>query len=27
LGCLGMIVICKGLAHVWLEKEENYYDK
>ncbi len=27
LGCLGMIVICKGLSHVWLEKEEDYYDK
>ena len=27
LGCLGMIVICKGIAHVWLEKEEDYYDK
>lgn len=27
LGCLGMIVFCKGLSHVWLEKEENYYDK
>jgi uncharacterized membrane protein len=27
LGCLGMIVLCKGLSHVWLEKEEDYYDK
>lgn len=27
LGCLGMIVVCKGLSHVWLEKEEDYYDK
>jgi len=27
LGCLGMIVFCKGLSHVWLEKEEDYYDK
>jgi hypothetical protein len=27
LGCLGMIVVCKGLSHVWLEKEEEYYDK
>ncbi len=27
LGCLGMIVICKGLSHVWLEKKEDYYDK
>ena len=26
-GCLGMIVVCKGLSHVWLEKEEDYYDK
>lgn len=27
LGCLAMIVLCKGLSHVWLEKEEDYYDK
>jgi len=27
LGCLGMIIVCKGLSHVWLEKEEDYYDK
>ena len=27
LGCLAMIVFCKGLSHVWLEKEEDYYDK
>jgi len=27
LGCLGMIVVCKGLSHVWLMKEEDYYDK
>jgi hypothetical protein len=27
LACLGMIVVCKGLSHVWLEKEEDYYDK
>jgi drug/metabolite transporter (DMT)-like permease len=27
LGCLGMIIVCKGLSHVWLEKEEEYYDK
>lgn len=26
-GCLGMIVICKGLSHVWLMKDEDYYDK
>jgi len=26
LGCLGMIIFCKGLSHVWLEKEEDYYD-
>ena len=26
-GCLGMIVFCKGLSHVWLMKEEDYYDK
>lgn len=27
LGCLGMIVFCKGLSHVWLMKDEDYYDK
>jgi hypothetical protein len=27
LGCLVMIIVCKGLSHVWLEKEEDYYDK
>lgn len=26
-GCLAMIVICKGIYHVWLMKEEDYYDK
>ena len=26
-GCLGMIVFCKGLSHVWLVKKEDYYDK
>jgi hypothetical protein len=26
LGCLGMIVICKGLSHVWLMRSEDYYD-
>ena len=26
VGCLGMIVICKGLSHVWLMKDEDYYD-
>lgn len=26
LGCLGMIVVCKGLAHTWLAKEEDYDD-
>ncbi|MBN2331487.1 MAG: hypothetical protein JXO49_11640 [Deltaproteobacteria bacterium] len=26
-GCLGMIVICKGLSHVWLMKGEDYYDE
>ena len=25
--CLGMIVLCKGLSHVWLEKKETYYDE
>lgn len=27
LGCLVMIVICKGLSHVWLMKSEDYYDE
>ena len=27
LGCLGMIVVWKGLSHVWLAKKEDYYDK
>jgi len=27
LGCLGMIIFCKGLSHVWLMKKEDYYDK
>jgi drug/metabolite transporter (DMT)-like permease len=27
LGCLGMIIVCKGLSHVWLMKKEDYYDK
>jgi hypothetical protein len=26
-GCLGMIIVCKGLSHVWLMKKEDYYDK
>jgi hypothetical protein len=26
LGCLGMIVVFKGLANVWLMKGEDYYD-
>jgi hypothetical protein len=25
--CLAMIVICKWLAHAWLERDEDYYDK
>jgi len=24
--CLIMIVVCKWLAHVWLERDEAYYD-
>ncbi|MBF0119753.1 MAG: hypothetical protein HQK79_13035 [Desulfobacterales bacterium] len=24
--CLAMIIICKGLSHVWLMKGEDYYD-
>ena len=27
IACLGMIVICKGISHVWLTKDEDYYDK
>jgi hypothetical protein len=27
LGCLGMIIFCKGLSRVWLMKKEDYYDK
>ncbi len=27
LGCLLMIVFCKGLSHVWLERDTDYYDK
>jgi len=26
VGCLGMIIICKGLSHIWLMKGEDYYD-
>ena len=26
-GCLGMIVVFKGLSHVWLMKDEDYYDE
>ncbi len=26
-GCLGMIVFCKGLSHVWLAQPEDYYDR
>ncbi len=26
LGCLLMIIICKGLSHVWLERKEDPYD-
>ncbi len=27
VGCLAMIVFCKGLSHVWLERDKDYYDK
>jgi drug/metabolite transporter (DMT)-like permease len=27
VGCLLIIVICKGLSHVWLERDTDYYDK
>jgi hypothetical protein len=26
-GCLGMIVFCKGLSHVWLAQREDFYDR
>ena len=26
-GCLGMIVFCKGLSHVWLAQPEDYYER
>ncbi|MFH1146548.1 MAG: hypothetical protein V1736_02430 [Pseudomonadota bacterium] len=26
-GCLLLIRACKGLGHVWLMKDEDYYDK
>lgn len=26
-GCLGMIVVCKGIYHAWLMQDEDYYDK
>ncbi|MEA3361974.1 MAG: hypothetical protein U9Q61_01665 [Thermodesulfobacteriota bacterium] len=27
VGCLAMIVFCKGLSHVWLERDKDHYDK
>ena len=24
--CIAMIVVCKWIAHAWLERDENYYD-
>lgn len=27
IGCLVLIRVCKGLGHVWLMKDEDYYDK
>jgi hypothetical protein len=24
--CLTMIVVCKWIAHAWLERDEDYYD-
>ncbi len=26
VGCIGMIALFKGVYHVWLMKEPNYYD-
>ncbi len=26
LGALLMVVLCKGICHVWLMRETNYYD-
>lgn len=27
LGCMGMVVVCKGIYHVWLKQSEDYYDE
>ncbi len=27
LGCLAMGFICKGIYHLWLMQDEDYYDK
>jgi len=27
LGCLAMAVVCKGIYHLWLMQDEDYYDK
>lgn len=27
VGCLALIVFCKGLSHVWLERDKDHYDK
>lgn len=24
--CIAMIVVCKWIAHAWLERDEDYYD-
>ena len=26
IGCVLMIKICKGIAHLWLTKQEDYYE-
>ena len=26
IGCIIMIIVCKGVGHAWLMKKENYYD-
>lgn len=27
LGCLAMGVVCKGIYHLWLMQDEDYYDR
>jgi hypothetical protein len=27
IGCIIIIIISKAIGHIWLQKEENYYEK